>query len=663
MKKIIALLLALTMILSLAACGSSEGSTGTESATTTTPQSSTETTVDTTGVVTGEADPEATYLKEYKSAFSSAITSMNPYTTEFADDYVFIGNLVEGLVEADRYGRAVPCLAESWEHNDDYSVWTFKLKDGIYWVDNNGEKTEYQVTADDYVAGVRYIAEPNHSASNLSTIRGVIAGLYDYYYQLVDIDDGTITDITREDAEAMFDEMVGVKALDDLTVEYTLDGSYPFFLSYAQLDLLLPVEQAFLDQVGEDYGLSRDTLLCNGGYYISQWDMDKKVEFTKNPYYWDIDKITVDTLSWEYVADGISELEMFERGNLTSSSLSSEEVASVRGSEWEKYVYLSEKTLATYWYSFNFATRNPEATAAINNTNFRKAIFAAIDAVTLSAIWEPNNPEFFTRYTLLPEDCMFDENGVDYTDYGGLKAYKENDPFNPEEAKAYFDAAIAELCEADGVTLKGVEPGHVDMLPVAEFDVDGKLPITIVYSSGSSESEMKKATLVKQMLETYLGTDKIEVVLAFSSNSFSAEVYDLLNWDLVDDKYGFRYADPSANLDRCTSDYDISYSYYNIPEFDAMIEDASSTYETSDRYTKYAEAECYLLDNGLIKPYMTGGGSYCMTHIVPFTRPGGAFGMSKYKFKGALIREEPITNEEFTVLRAAYQQEKDALAK
>jgi len=656
MKKIIALLLAMAMVFSLAACG------GTKTEAEGTASQPAETTVDTTGVVTGEADPEETYLREYNSTFSSPITSMNPYTTEYADDYVFIGNLVEGLVEADRYGIAVPCIAESWEHNDDYSVWTFKLKDDIYWVDCEGNETEYQVTADDFVAGLRWVAEPNHSASSFSTIRKVIAGLYDYYYQLVDIDDGTITDVTREDAEASFDETVGIKALDDLTVEYTLDGSYPYFLSYAQLDLLLPVEQAFLDQVGDDYGLAKDKLLYNGGYYISQWDLDKKVELTKNEHYWDLEHITVDTLSWEYVADGISELEMFERGNITSASLSSEEVASVRGTEWEKYVYLSEKTLSTYWYSFNFATRNPEASVAINNENFRKAIFSAIDAVTLSAIWEPNNPEFFTRYTLLPENCMFDENGVDYTDYPGLKEYKETDPFDVEGAKAYMEAAVAELCEADGITLKGVSPATVDMLPVAQFDVDGKLPITIVYASGSSDSEMKKATLVKQMLETYLGTDYVEVVLAFSSNSFSAEVYDLLNWDLVDDSYAFRYADPSANLNRCTSDYDISYSYYSIPEFDEMVEKASETFVLSDRYAAYAEAECYILDHALIKPYMSGGGSYNMTHIVPFTRPGGYFGMSKYKFKGALIREEAITNEEFEVLRAAYKQEKAALA-
>ena len=116
--------------------------------------------------------------------------------------------------------------------------------------------------------------------------------------------------------------------------------------------------------------------------------------------------VHVDTLSWEYVSDGISSLELFERGDITETKLGSEEVASVRGTDWEKDVYLSDKTVTTYWYSFNFATKNPEVAAAVNNENFRKAIFTAIDAVTLSAVWEPENPEFFCRYTLLPENAM-----------------------------------------------------------------------------------------------------------------------------------------------------------------------------------------------------------------------------------------------------------------
>lgn len=655
MKKILALLLALVMLIGvLAGCTNQ-----------TQPNDDPDATGDPSTTDSGNqpsGSPDVAYVNAYKSTFSESITSMNPYCTGGTSDYIFIANIVDGLVETDKYGTAVPCLAESWEHNDDYSVWTFHLRPDVYWVDHNGEVTEYKVTADDFVAGIRYIAEPTHNASSFSTISGVIAGLQEYYENLVNIDDGQDVGMTRDEVLASFDETVGVKALDEYTVEYTLTGPCPYFLSYAQLDLTLPVEQAFLDQVGEDYGLAMDKMLYNGGYYISTWDLDKQFVLTKNEHYWDVDNITLDTLQWEFISDSISTLEMFQRGNVTDVSLGSEEIASIRGGEWEKYIYLSEKTVTTYWYSFNFATKNPEMAAAVQNENFRKAIFTAIDAVTLSAIWEPNDPEFFCRYTLLPENCMFDEDGVDYTDYGRLKEYKENNPFNAETAKGYMEAAVAELCEADGVTLKGVTPGTVDMLPMTEFEADGKLPIDIVYSSSNSDTEMKKATLVKNMLETYLGTEYVNVILCYSNNNFTAEVLDLGNWDLYDNSYGFRYADPSANLNRCTSDFDITDSSYQIPEFDAMIAAADATYDLSERYAAYAEAEFYLLDHAYIKPYMTGGGSYKMTRLVPYTVPGGYFGLGRYKMKGALIQETPVTTEQHAQLKEQYDAERAALA-
>lgn len=651
MKKTIALLLTIMMLMGIAAGCANEPNSGSP-VNGGTPE----------GSPSANNDVQTSYEKVYKSTFSTSITSMNPYCTEYTSDYNFIANIVEGLVETDIYGRSAPCMAESWAYNDDYSVWTFYLRPDVYWVDSTGAATEYKVTADDFVAGIRYIADPANNASSISTIRNVIDGLYDYYYDLVDIDDGEDIGKTREEVVAAFDERVGVRAIDEYTVEYTLSGPCPYFLSYAQLDMTLPVEQAFLDSVGEDFATSKETMLYNGGYYISQWDLDKNFVLTKNENYWDIDNLTLDTLQWEYVSDSISSLEMFQRGNITGTSLTSEEVASIRGGEWEDYVYLSEKTVTTYWYSWNFQTKNPEMAAAVQNENFRKAIFSAIDAVTLSAIWEPNDPEFFCRYTLLPENAIFDENGKDYTDYAELATYRDTDPYDIEKAREYMEAAVAELCEADGVTLKGVDAGHVDMLPLTEFDCDGKLPIDIVYSSSSSDNEMKKATLVKNMLETYLGKEYVNVILCYSSNSFSAEVLDLGNWDLVDDSYGLRYADPSANLNRCVSDYDITDSGYDIPEFDAMIEKASETYDISERYEAYAQAECYLLDHAYLKPYMSGGGSYNMTRLVPYTVPGGYFGLSRYKMKGALIQTDPVTSEQHEKLKEAYEAEKAALA-
>ncbi len=645
MRKLIALFLTVVALVSLiAGCAPApnEEGPGANPDATTTPD------------VNNPIVPGVNYLDVYKSSFSEQISSLNPYTIEGTSDYEFIANILDGLVETDIYGRYVPALAESWEHNEDASVWTFHLRKDLYWTDHSGAKTEYQITAQDFVDGMRYVADPNNAAYNADTIEDMIAGFSDYYYALIDVDEGIDTSRTREDVLATFDSTVGVKAVDEYTVEYTLAGAVPYFLNYLMIEVFLPVEQAFLEQVGDRYGTGMEYLLYCGGYYISTWDRDKLVVLTKNENYWDAEHITIKALNFEGISDSISKVEMFKRGELAEVSLSSEEVSSVRGTEWDQYVYLSEKTATTYWYTFNFESRNTEFKTFVNNLNFRKALFHAIDPVTLSAIWEPNDPAFFTRFTLLPEGVMFDENGVDYTDYPQLAAYKNVNPYDATKAKEYFNAAVAELCAADG-TITGAKAGSVDMLPITEWNADGKLPLDILYSSGSSENEMKKAVLVKQMLEDAFGAENVNVILGYSNNSFSDEVWALANWDLVDDSYGFRYADPSANLMRITTDGGLNDSMYVVPEYDALAKAAMQITDINERYAAFATAEQWMLDNAMIIPFLSGGGSYWMTRIIPYTTPGGALGMGKYKYKGAVIQETPVTTEQHAALTEQYK--------
>ncbi|HWS30611.1 MAG TPA: ABC transporter substrate-binding protein [Clostridia bacterium] len=651
MKKLVALFMAVAVSASLVAgCASnppSQGGTGGDSK---------------TPDLNNPVVPGVNYLDVYKSSFSEAISSLNPYTIEGTTYYTYIANIIEGLVETDTYGRYVGALAESFEHNDDASVWTFHLRQGLYWTDHTGAKTEFEITAQDFLDGMRYVADPYNAAYNADTIEDMIAGFSDYYYALIDVDEGTDTSRTREDVLATFDSTVGVKALDEYTVEYTLTGPVPYFTAYLMTEVFLPVEQAFLNEVGERFGTGMEFLLYCGGYYISTWDRDKLIVLSKNPNYWDSEHITINTLSFEGISDSISTVEMFKRGDLAEVSLSSEEMNSVRGTEWEDYVYLSEKTATTFWYVFNFESRNSEFKSFVNSLNFRKALFYAIDSVTLSAIWEPTDPAFFTRNTLLPEGVMFDGNGKDYTDYPELAAYKNVNPFNVTKAKEYFDAAVAELVNADG-TIKSATAETVDMLPITQWDTDGKMPLDIVYASGSSENEMKKSVLVKQMLEDAFGAENINVILGYSNNSFSDDVWALANWDLVDDSYGFRYADPSANLMRIKTDGSLNDSMYNVPEYDALADAAMKITDINARYAAFAAAEAWMLDNAMYIPYMSGGGAYRMTRIVPYTTPGGALGMGKYKYKGAVIQEAPVTKAQHEELTAQYQAQIAALGK
>lgn len=606
--------------------------------------------------VTGCSKDTGKYEDVYYSTFSGEYKTLNPYDLTAGPAYTMVGNSIDGLVENDKYGMIVPSLAESWTNNEDFTVWTFKLRKNIFWINNKGEKTEYEVTADDFVEGLRYIAEPKNGARNVSAVSKVIAGLNDYYWNLDDIDSGEDIGKTREEVVASFDETVGVKALDKYTVQYTLTNSTPFFLSYLVTELFYPVEKAFLDKVGVDYATSMDKMLYNGGYYISNWEMDKLVVLKKNEHYWDKDNITIKELNFQMVGDEITGLEMFQRGELTSCKVTAEQLKALKGTEWEKYINLTDKNTVNFWFTMNFTSKNPEFNAFVQNENFRKALLYGIDRVKISSLYEPNTPEFFIRNTIIPEDTIYDTNGMDYTDYPNLKPIKNTIPYDPKLAREYMEKAVKELCNPDG-TIKGLTPTKVDMGVIAEFNSDAKLPIEIVYATTTDELETKKALLLAEMLKQNIGEDYVKVIPGYSGNSTSEEIFEPMNFDIVDDAYSFRFADPSANLSRLITDGSLNEGGYNIPEFDRLVEEAIKETNIEKRYEKFSEAEKYMLEHVYLMPYMSGGGSYLMSKELPYQTPRGGFGLTRFKLKGAKIQSSPVTAEQYKELKEIFEKE------
>jgi len=607
-----------------------------------------------------EPDAEVSYSDIHKTSLFGGISTLNPYTLESRFS-MFIANLIDGLVEADIYGRYVPSLAKRWETNEDATVWTFYIREGQYWVDHTGKKTQWEVAAEDFVDAMKYIADPNNAADDVGSVSHLIKGFEDYYNALAAIAAGEEVVKTREDILASFDETVGVKAIDRYTLQYTLSSITPHFLSLINSVQFLPVEREFLAQVGEDFGTSKETLLYCGGYYMSEWERDKRILLLENEEYWDKGNINLKTLSFELVPEGITGVELFQRGVVDSTSMSFDTYNNIKSTEWADYVYVSDKTTTTGCFTYNFASRNPEFSAAIQNLNFRKALYAAFDRATLASLSKPEDPELFCRNTLLPEDAMLDEDGLDYTEYPGLYDYKHGNPFDEAAAKEYMVAAISELCDDEG-NIKGVNAGtKVDMLPITEFTVDGKLPIDIVFTN--SNNNMEGSLLVKEMLTKYLGEKNVNVILGFSQTNFNSEVYAFSNWDMVTMNLLFRYGDPSSILNLLTTDSSGNDGQYVVPEFDALVAKANGTSKINERYAAFAEAEKWMLDNAMVVPYMAGGGTYQMTRIVPYTRQGGYPGLTSSKFKGALVQKTPVTKEQRAQLKAEYEAARKALAR
>lgn len=256
-------------------------------------------------------------VNKFSTTYVTEVKTLDPFLLLDTTAQKVTANTQDSLVENDRFGRYVPSLAQSWNHNSDFSVWTFKLRKGLKWVDSQGKETQYEITADDFVEGMRFIADPKNGIKNVSIIRKEVKGLNDYYYDLSDIDSGKKKDITREQALSNFDNNVGVKAIDNYTVQYTLTHSIPYFLSYLVTELFFPVEKKFLNQVGaENYGTSKDKLLFDGAYVISDWQRDKSITLSKNDYYWDKGNINVKIINFQKVSDDSITAQMFERVKL-----------------------------------------------------------------------------------------------------------------------------------------------------------------------------------------------------------------------------------------------------------------------------------------------------------------------------------------------------------
>jgi len=601
---------------------------------------------------------EKKYTEVYKASFSSEYPTLNYYTSYYGGVRGLMSNCIDGLIEPDRFGRYVPSLAESWESSENESVWTFHIRRGIKWVDHTGADTGRTVTAHDFVNAMRYIADPANGAYAVRTPRNLIKGMADYYWQLDDYDEGEDIGMTREEAAASFDNSVGVKALDDYTVQYVLNGCTPYFLSLIEGSVLfLPIPYDYAVGLGDDFGIDNTKLLYCGAYYIADFQRSKAITLKANGSYWDAGKVTLKTIEYQRIPDGTTTLEMFQRDEIDECSIEAEQFLALRGSEWEKNLIPNKYSDSTNYFWQNFTSRNPEYKAFVNNANFRKAMQYAINRETIAAMREPANPARLVRNTVVAEGIIFDEHGVDYTDYEPLKAVKNTQFYNPTLAKQYMDAAIAELCDANG-NIIGVRPTSVDMLPIAKFDVDGKLPMTLLYVSDSDEQEVLLAQLLQKMLVDVFGPNIIEVSIGVCPEGFYRTVLDPRNFDIFFDSLSVLYSDPYSTLGRMMTDGDENVAEYDIPDFDVLVEEAMNTIDTQKRYSLFAQAEAYLVKEAYVVPFISSLRGYHMTKLEEYSYPLAMFGSLKYK--GAKVLTKPITLDEYRELSVTYEADRAA---
>lgn len=628
MKRITALALACALAMSLAACTQEED----------------------------EGDGSAVYRELY----ASEISTLNYLVTGNTNDFQICANVVDCLVEYDSHGVMQPALAESWEANEDNTVWTFHIREGVKWVDSTGAEVA-DVTANDWVTAAQYANDAANDSATQYMYDGYVlnAGAYynytAYLLALESATDGTDENGNPvkldadgeviEEVAAVAAEDIGVKALDDYTLEYTLEKSCPYFPSLLSYACYMPVYGPFLEEKGDSFGVANDetSLLYCGAFILSDFQPQVQRVLTKNATYWDAEHVYLDEVRYTYNSEASSLwANMYQSGETDYAEISSSLLSAYMADESTASTIHSKRpdVSYSYFYLFNFdanfdAEYEPENwTIAVNNENFRQSILHALDRTNALSVSDPYNAAGLLNNTITPATFAVGD-GLDFTQYPALKDISDGDSFDADLALEYKEKAVEELTAA-GCTF----------------------PVKVLMRYNPSTTDWdKECTVVEQQLESVLGTDYIDVIIeAGPDTNFLAEVRRSGNYAFMKCNWGADYADPETWTDPFSDTSSYSFIYESQDPntqalysqyLDLVATAKAITDDDNARYTAFAEAEAFLIEHAFAIPFSVNSRVYICQNLNPFEGQYAPYGMANLRFKGQSLQETSMGMDEF----------------
>lgn len=572
--------------------------------------------------------------------------------TEMANDLNVLCNTNEGLLETNNKGQLVPAIAEKWGTEDGGLTWTFNLRKGVKWVDQQGNE-KADCTAQDFITGLEWVMNfHKNGANNTSMPTDMIKGAGEYYEYT--------KGLSAEEGMALgtekFLEMVGIEAPDDYTLIYHCVKNAPYFDTVCTSACLFPVSAKFIEEVGVENVLSTgiEGLWYNGAYTLTEYIQNNSKTLTKNPLYWDTECGRFETVTIKIVEDLSVGYQLYETGELDHIDLSEANLRTIYDDENNKFHdQLSEKLPKKYSYQFHFnydkhfadGSVDENWNKAVANEAFRQAWYYGLD---LTKYWARTNfiaPTHCENNAYTMKGLLYFSDGTEYTKkVEELIGLPESDGTTPRrldtEKAAEFKKQAMEELSAQGVTF----------------------PVTVnYYIVSGAQNALDTANVLKQTFSECLGDDFVTLEIGTYTSSQTKEVVKPRLQSFVINGWGADYGDVQNYLGQETIGEDTAYyanNYSNIndatnealkatyQEFTDLVNKADAINDDMDaRYNAYAEAEAYMLQHALTVPAQLEV-SWQLTHVNDYSRSNAMFGIMNYKYKNWETSVDAYTTEQ-----------------
>ena len=557
LKKVLALVLSAALVVSaFAGCGGKSSSSTTSTESTTASESSAESTESTaSGDSTPAASGDATAIFTPKTVDAAKTislnagmepTGLNTLTSTYAIEFSLFKHMYENLVTLDDDDNTVPGAAESWDYDEDTLTYTFHLrKDGVW---TNGDP----VTAKDFEFAWSQALNPDVAS--------------DYAYFLYFIKNAE----KYFNGEVAWDE-VGVKVVDDYTLEVTMEQPTPYALFLFSFGTLAPINQRFYEAVGADlYSTEAQYFCTNGPFALTEWSHNDKIVMQKNDAWHGAADVEVEEIDWKIITDANAALSSFLAGDLDMVGLGTGELI--------KQAEAAGATIQSYTDGTSFYIYFNNNDQYLSNVNLRRALFNAIDEQKeIDTVWQNDN-EPMTSFTAP---------GVSATD-GTSFAGKVGELYAPsrdqEKAKEYLATALSELgCTVDELS--------------AHLSID----------CGDSATSIAEASFYQEQWRQVLG---IEVTVNSMITKQGSQNRKTGNYVMSITGWGPDYNDPNTFLDLWVTDGGNNQTGFSNERYDELIDLAAKETDLEKRESYFIECEQIIADQLPIGPAFWRAPSY-----------------------------------------------------